>query len=154
MVYRVQNDLDEGSLEAGSRVCRVCEIRQDMSQFRYTNKNRTARRRVCNGCFGKQNKSWVQANRESVRANSFRYKLKTAYGLTEEQYDDMLALQDGRCLICRREFASDRRLVPHVDHCHETGRVRGILCFTCNTGIGKFNDNIEWLEAAIAYLKE
>lgn len=72
------------------------------------------------------------------------------YGLTPEQYDAMLAEQDGRCAVCR--CTSSRRL--HVDHCHETGRVRGLLCFNCNSALGHAKDDTQRLQALIRYLEQ
>ena len=60
--------------------------------------------------------------------------------------------QVGRCAICEEELDKDTKHV-HVDHCHETNIVRGLLCAHCNKGLGFFRDNIEVLEKAITYLK-
>lgn len=78
--------------------------------------------------------------------------LMRKYGITLEQRDQMHSDQDGKCLICERDF-DDTGFPAHVDHCHDTGKIRGLLCKFCNTGLGQFQDNIEWLEAAIKYLK-
>ena len=59
-------------------------------------------------------------------------RYRSNYGMTEADYDRMLADQDGRCALCRR--VSERRL--YVDHCHMSGRVRGLLCWSCNTMLG------------------
>jgi hypothetical protein len=74
-----------------------------------------------------------------------------AYGITVEQYDEMLATQSGVCAICAKTCATGRALA--VDHCHETGKVRGLLCARCNPMLGFANDNIDVLKAAIAYLE-
>jgi|ERR1700722_4220582 len=76
-----------------------------------------------------------------------------AYGMTLEDYRRMVAAQGGLCAICRKKQLGDKRTKhSHVDHCHKTGKVRGILCGNCNIGIGKFNDNPELLDRAAAYL--
>jgi hypothetical protein len=152
MVYQTKNDQDEGDILDGTRVCRECHLRQSITEFFWTTSEHKYRKRVCKTCTKIVNKTWVQSNRSKARANGFRWKLKTAYGLTEADYDAMLLFQEGRCKICQREFSEDRRLVPHVDHDHATGRVRGILCFTCNTGLGKFSDDAKLLQRAIDYL--
>lgn len=74
--------------------------------------------------------------------------LRRTYGLTEDEYDALLASQDSRCAVCRRE--SDRLV---VDHCHDSGRVRGILCGQCNLALGLVRDDPEVLAGLIAYLE-
>lgn len=79
------------------------------------------------------------------------------YGMTNGQYEEMLAAQGGLCAICERPPVQGKGRgdgVLHVDHDHATGKVRALLCVTCNQGIGQFQDDIERLERAIAYLKE
>lgn len=71
------------------------------------------------------------------------------YGIDSEQYEALLLKQGGVCGICKR--ASNRRLA--VDHCHESGEVRGLLCYNCNVGLGLFKDDTVLLSAAIEYLK-
>ena len=72
--------------------------------------------------------------------------LKRKYGLTLEDFEAMLASQGGGCAICGKPD------VDHVDHDHQTGRVRGILCFRCNVAIGQMDDDSDRLAAAMAYL--
>ena len=74
------------------------------------------------------------------------------YGLTEETFWIWWEEQDGRCAICRREFADE--LDCDVDHDHETLALRGLLCRPCNLGLGAFRDNIGHLRRAIVYLRE
>jgi hypothetical protein len=71
------------------------------------------------------------------------YNLRTRYGISIERYDEMFAVQDGRCAICRR-LPGAKRL--HVDHEHRTGRVRGLLCVKCNFAL--FHDDKPHLKAA------
>ena len=77
--------------------------------------------------------------------------LKSKYGITLDDYDALLASQNGVCAICLKKQSTERRL--SVDHDHTTGRVRGILCKDCNTGIGHLRDSITILESAIQYLR-
>lgn len=84
--------------------------------------------------------------------------LKKNYGITLEFYYELLTKQNHVCAICKRpEFALDHRTgLPRalaVDHCHITGKIRGLLCTNCNRGLGKFNDRIDLLQNAISYLK-
>ena len=92
-------------------------------------------------------------------ARSRRCLLNTRYGLTEEQYDQLLEAQDGKCLICGSTEPGGIGKVGHsgvkrfhVDHCHSTGKVRGLLCGHCNKGLGHFMDDTLRLQKAIRYL--
>ncbi|MFF1767191.1 endonuclease VII domain-containing protein [Streptomyces sp. NPDC058249] len=73
--------------------------------------------------------------------------LKRQYGMTEAERDEMIASHMGLCVICLKAPA------VHVDHCHETGRVRGVLCFNCNSAIGKLGDDPDAVRRAAAYLE-
>lgn len=78
-----------------------------------------------------------------------RKHLRVRYGLTIEQYENLLAQQDGVCAICNAPPPKDRRL--HVDHDHVTGEVRGLLCLKCNTALERM-EHAGWQAAASAYL--
>lgn len=79
-------------------------------------------------------------------------KLRDLYGITVEEYEALLEVQNGLCAICKQpEVVPDRNLA--VDHDHDTQRVRGLLCTACNRGIGCLQDDPEILQAAIDYLK-
>ena len=69
-----------------------------------------------------------------------------------KEYRKILTKQDNKCDLCRAVLCNNKN--THVDHCHKTGRVRGILCNRCNMGIGLFDEDVEKLKAAIAYLEE
>lgn len=84
-------------------------------------------------------------------------KLKKAYGITLDQYNEMLNKQDGKCMICLVDNNSFYKKKPRafaVDHCHTTGKIRGLLCNDCNVGIGLLKDNIDLLNNAIKYLNK
>lgn len=81
---------------------------------------------------------------------SKRRALLATYGLTVTAFDAMVATQGGRCAICRR--VPDERL--HIDHDHETGAIRGLLCASCNRGLGLLGDDEARLEAALAYMRD
>lgn len=89
-----------------------------------------------------------------ARAAQRLYRLLRKYGLTIEEYDEIMERQDGGCAICHAtpEEGSGRWERLHVDHDHATERVRGILCHNCNSGLGHFKDDPELLRAAIHYL--
>ncbi len=95
---------------------------------------------------------WRERNPEKQQANARRYGLRR-FGITPEQYDAMLASQQFSCAICHtHQTAFKKRLA--VDHNHETGKVRALLCDNCNKGIGCLQEDQAILAAAAAYLKE
>lgn len=96
-----------------------------------------------------QKRNWFIKNKEKVQKYSREYSLKRLYGITSEDYQIMLMAQGGKCKICHS--ASDTALF--VDHNHVTGTIRGLLCTTCNMGIGHFKDDISLLKSAISYLE-
>lgn len=91
-------------------------------------------------------------NNASQIGRSRRYMLKRKYGLTEDGFAELLASQGGGCAICGTTEPGGRAQQFHVDHHHETGTVRGILCTNCNSGLGQFKDDPSLLEAAVRYL--
>lgn len=79
------------------------------------------------------------------------YELKRKFGITLEEYEELFDTQGGVCFICGQPCSSGRSLA--VDHDHSTGKVRGLLCGACNTGIGKLQDDPELLRKAAEYLE-
>ncbi len=81
-----------------------------------------------------------------------RSMLKAKYNISIEDYDNLVKLQDGKCKICKTTKYPGKGKCLHVDHDHQTGEIRGLLCTKCNLGLGHFEDNIEYLTKAIEYL--
>ena len=90
---------------------------------------------------------YYKANKEQFRS----YSLKSLYDLSAETYKEMLAQQNSSCKICKTHENNLKRKL-FVDHCHETGKVRGLLCQSCNTMLGNAKDNVLVLQSAINYL--
>jgi len=78
--------------------------------------------------------------------------LQRKYDLTHDEYLELSDSQNGCCAICNIDPGIDKNL--HVDHDHETGKVRGLLCTQCNSGLGMFKDRIRLLASAIVYLED
>lgn len=100
-----------------------------------------------------KNKEIRKNNPDKIRETKRRIYIKTTYGITLDDYNNMLKEQNFKCKICNREHEEsppNRRL--HIDHCHRTGRVRALLCQHCNNGIGSFKDDISIINKAISYL--
>lgn len=97
--------------------------------------------------FKKYGKEYGKKNPEKIRG----YQLLKNYGLTVERYNQMVEEQNGVCLICKQK--SDSKKLS-VDHNHETGEIRGLLCQGCNIGLGMFKNNVLILSEAIKYLNK
>jgi hypothetical protein len=87
-----------------------------------------------------------------VTRKGWALQLFKKYGITPEQYAEMWVGQGGLCACCEQPEPVEGRKLS-VDHCHKTGKVRGLLCTSCNVSIGRFQDSIERLERAIQYLR-
>ena len=91
------------------------------------------------------------------KKNAYRYTIRTQYKLSEDAYNTLFDNQNGCCLICSdilyNPFRNNNGTCPHVDHCHATSKVRGLLCLKCNLGLGSFRDNKELLLKAAKYLE-
>lgn len=99
-----------------------------------------------------KSKQWRADNRERAFKTERATLLKRVYGITPEQANDLLAAQGGVCAICRIDNPRSR-FSWHIDHDHNTGAVRGILCARCNQMLGFALDNRVTLETAACYLE-
>lgn len=94
----------------------------------------------------KYSKIWKERNPEKVKFAAKKASLKALYGLSYEDYEHLLRIQEGKCALCKKVK------ILHVDHCHKTGKVRGLLCGGCNSGIGFLQEDKEILKRALEYL--
>ncbi len=98
-----------------------------------------------------------KACRHKYKATTRNWHLQSTYGISLEQYNELLDAQGGGCAICGLAETNMTRSTTanplSVDHCHESGAVRGLLCNLCNTALGKFKDDTALLEAAVDYLR-
>ena len=107
--------------------------------------------KVCNSAKQTARKARDKSIYERVERPS---KLRRQYGITVAEYDVMLANQQGKCAICFSPRPGSRTRHFHVDHCHQTGVVRGLLCHKCNRAIGLFEDDPNLLYNAASYLEK
>ncbi|ABQ12475.1 endonuclease VII [Phormidium phage Pf-WMP3] len=120
-----------------------CTRCSQVKEHKAFNKNRTQKdgySHYCRECTNGYNES---------RKRQYHYKSR--YGLSLSDYNKLFQLQNGCCAVCRNPQAEGKTLV--VDHNHDTGKVRGLLCSKCNTGLGQFNDNPDLLKEAVNYLE-
>ena len=124
------------------KICRTCNISKIDQDFRiYKNRGKTYIKHECRECEYSRKKSY------DYKEQSKYYKAKERYGLTKEEYDELMKATN--CRICKCPFKDS---TPHIDHNHETGKIRGVLCGSCNKGLGLFKDNPVILSSAIKYL--
>jgi hypothetical protein len=144
------------------KFCRQCESEKPLDEFYADNRTKDGKCYTCKPCHEKRYKTWKRANKQKVSGyNSKWWATSEArfkrYGLTKEDYENMLKEQNNRCAICKQfETVVIRgKLRPlHIDHDAETKIVRGLLCSACNTGIGKLKHNISIIESAADYLRK
>jgi Recombination endonuclease VII len=155
--------------------CRVCGTEKPLTEFYREKTARNGYRPECKSCTSTRRKLWYKANRDREiervrawqRANHQRYlrkqaeyrasmarnyrseHLKRKFGLTLDEYDQLLEAQGGGCAICG---AKPGKISLHVDHDHETGEIRGLLCFRCNGGLGQFKELAARLLRAADYV--
>jgi hypothetical protein len=96
-------------------------------------------------------RAWIKKHKKKTYPAANHRRIKRTYGITWEERETLLKSQEGCCAICKKlESQFKSRLA--IDHCHTTGRIRGLLCVRCNTGIGNLNSP-ELLTAATKYLQ-
>ena len=104
---------------------------------------------ICKKCSTARSTRWRKSNPDKLKVNDRKNKLKCKYGLSVEQYNEILSMQEGVCALCLKEH---KRRPLNVDHCHSTGRIRGLLCDKCNLAIGLLGDNADLALRAARYL--
>lgn len=146
-------------LTLSSKKCSCCgEVKPTTEFTRRKNREKWCFHSWCKECRSKNFKKYRIDNPEKYNRIGRNNHLKK-YGLTLEDLEKMLQDQNNKCAICGRELflhgaSVDKNKIARVDHNHATGEVRGLLCDSCNTGLGKFRDNPEYLLKAASYLKE
>ena len=139
--------------------CPKCKINLPISAFCKSSKRKDGLHIWCKNCCNEIKKQqYVKNRRAAVRLLSRKAKLKKAYGITVQEYDELLKKQHGVCAICEKpetqisnkKYGTIDKL--RVDHDHKTNRVRGLLCSKCNQGLGIFQDNFDFMLNACNYI--
>lgn len=156
--------------------CKVCGERKPFDAFYRAAGMKDGHRNECKLCFKQlakarydsatavqRMKEWRERNPERHKAYQAEYRrrpdrkramrdlyYRRTFGISADEFDAMLEAQGGVCAICRQR--PEREASLHVDHCHRTGRIRGILCVNCNQGIGKLGEDPELFRRAAEYL--
>lgn len=126
--------------------CKVCNEEKELTDYYTRKRSVDGRYHTCKECY----KEKVRNRHDKERQRD--YDLQRNFGITVDEYDHMLHKQDNCCAICGKHQLEFKRRFD-VDHNHETGEVRGLLCYDCNPGLGKFKDNPKLLRAAADYLE-
>lgn len=139
------------SNSATHKRCPICGELKERSEFWKWKSREDGLAAYCKICFGNKNKKWQKDNSDKLptldeKRDSNR---KRKFGISGEQYDQMLVDQNNQCAICKKEIGREAA----VDHCHNTNKVRGLLCRKCNLGLGGFRDNVDTIRKAIEYVK-
>ena len=129
--------------------CVTCKLTKEKNCFHKHKGLADGLHKQCKIC----RKEYATRRKDIIASQQRKYKLKSTFGISSKQYDELLKEQNNLCAICNIHQSRLKRAMA-VDHCHKTGKVRGLLCSNCNTGIGNLRDSIKLLERAIEYLKK
>ena len=130
-----------------SKFCSVCKEVKPVEEFNKYTKGKDSLQHYCRVCSNRKRKEWDLEDPERTKGKH----LRDTYGISLADYNKMLSSQNHKCAICGKdEVKFHKRLV--VDHDHSTGKIRALLCNTCNHGLGNFKDDITSLASATQYL--
>ena len=143
--------------------CGTCKKEKDLDNFALNYQQKDSHAVYCKVCLAakarkkyKANPAYDKERKQKLYSQNPKvqkgYQLKYKFGITIEEYDELLTKQNNACAICNSKESKGKGW--HVDHDHTTGKVRGILCLSCNTGLGMFKDNVAFLNAAMLYLSD
>jgi hypothetical protein len=136
---------------ATHKSCPICGELKERSEFYKWKSRQDGLTAYCKICFNKKNKEWFKENPDKLPTLKEKriYSRNKNFGISEKEYEQMLVEQNNKCAICKIQIGWEAA----VDHCHNTDKIRGLLCRKCNLGLGAFKDNIETIRKAILYVK-
>lgn len=132
------------------KICTGCGIKKQLEDFSIHSgfkDGRNSRCKMCKNVMQTEGYRSGKYKKPVYKPYTYQKQLRDRYGLSLLEYEKMVLECQGMCQICGRKEPLN------VDHCHTTKKVRGLLCTRCNTGLGKFKDNIDILQSAIKYLE-
>ena len=143
------------------KICQDCGQTKELSEFpcrkpyvtKEGKKKKQSYMNYCKDCRRLRDKNNPNYNKLAAK-RSWKHICKYKYNITPEDAVALFEKQNFSCAICNKPLlkTTGRKDIPHVDHCHSTGKVRGILCFSCNVSLGHFKDDVKLLQKAIDYL--
>ncbi len=138
-------------VQTGTKICKKCNIEQPVTEFYKHKTMADGRLNKCRSCTKQENNAWRNLPENRKRWNAQRHKkgVMKAHGISSEKFDELQNIQ--RCPGCKRTRENVGRSFA-VDHCHNTGRVRGALCYECNLILGNAHDSATTLRNLAKYL--
>jgi hypothetical protein len=142
-----------------TKKCTKCKIEKETSAFSFRCDIKDKLRSHCKDCVKKKSREYQEKSTDSNRHSRFKAKLLYRYGITLLQYKQLQEKQNNKCAICKKEEtnihnSSGKITRLAVDHCHTSGKIRGLLCKNCNLLIGYAKENSEILLNASSYIEE
>lgn len=134
-----------------TKQCKDCKQFLELSNFNKQPGSRDGKGYLCKECSSKRFTAYREKNASRLNGNFQKWNIGR-YGLSIERYKEMLANQNGLCAICGKSESDECRALS-IDHCHDTGVVRGLLCGSCNMALGLFKDSADILLKAVEYLE-
>jgi hypothetical protein len=151
-----------------TKQCAKCEKTKPIQEFNLRYTNSTSYQSRCKSCVVEDNRVYWLTNKKKMKKNYKNWtnknpthrknnRLVSMYGITLDQYNQMVVVQNNKCAICKQpetvvDKTTDKTKELCVDHCHVTNKIRGLLCNSCNRGIGNLKDNPTVCRAASDYL--
>jgi hypothetical protein len=144
------------------KVCTICGVKKPLDDFSWhmkKDRKKGYHKNQCKPCLSAAHSARRAKDPSFYRKFEWPSKLRTKYGITVADYDRMLEEQDGGCAICGTRVPCVRRHKNietekfFVDHCHVTGKVRGLLCNACNRALGYLRDDPTIIDRAASYLR-
>lgn len=136
-------------LKIDKKVCSKCKKNKPFSEFNKSKNSKFGLHHYCRKCVSLCRKNRYEHNTEK--------QIQSKYKVNFEFIKNLYVIQSGKCAICNKQISEElisKRYGLAIDHCHDSNKIRGLLCYSCNSGIGLFHDNVEYLQNAINYLKE
>jgi hypothetical protein len=134
------------------KVCIKCNLEKPKTEFYKDKRSKDGLKSRCGSCCKEATKNWRKRNTQHLKEFDKKANLKK-YNISQDEWDNLFVRQNGKCAICYTASPGGKHGTFHIDHDHTTGAVRGLLCSTCNTGIGMLQDSIDVLNSAVSYLK-
>lgn len=149
------------------KLCTSCNSEKELDNYQKDKHKPDGLYGTCRDCVSLKSRKYREDNKDNLKVrkkqsyikNADTWKenwLKRRYGISLNDFNELLKHQNDTCGICKKEeigFYGDKKKTLSVDHCHKTGKIRGLLCGKCNTALGLVDENPETLIEMIMYLK-